>query len=158
EEGKVELKNLAAKTVLVESGHYAVAAAGSEFASIPSDDFVLTPSGASLTGSEWRLVKDSKASSGQALETIGAHPQKEFAGELPSFVTFPFTAEAGKDYAIWVNGCCMAPETMSRGDRRAHDSVVLDFPTGRPSPPCRYVGAIRPTACWFQGWAEFVGY
>jgi hypothetical protein len=35
EEGKVELKNLAAKTVFVESGHYAVAAVGVELVALP---------------------------------------------------------------------------------------------------------------------------
>jgi hypothetical protein len=58
EEGKVELKNLAGKTVMVESGHYAVAAVGVELVvhrslpTSPNGSVIYAGKGGSLTTSE----------------------------------------------------------------------------------------------------------
>lgn len=100
EEGKVELKNLAGKTVLVESGHYAVAATGAEFVAKSSldDPAILVAHwtfdeavGATVTDSVSRLSGTLKNGTarvagklGRALYFDGVDDQVEFAVQ-PSF-------------------------------------------------------------------------
>ncbi|MCI0656553.1 MAG: FecR domain-containing protein [Acidobacteria bacterium] len=55
EEGKVRLKNLAEKTVLVESGHYAVAAAGVESTSKRCVNLLVDP-GFESGGKGWQMI------------------------------------------------------------------------------------------------------
>jgi hypothetical protein len=123
EEGKVEFRNLAGKAVLVESGHYAVAAAGTEFVAkmFPVDEIVLLAASGKPSGSEWRPVKDDKALRGQAWETTTATPSapeatqwKDFYAAVArvnsrsaSFVEFRFAADADKDYVLWVRSACL---------------------------------------------------
>ncbi|MCI0655569.1 MAG: FecR domain-containing protein, partial [Acidobacteria bacterium] len=57
EEGKVRLKNLAGKTVLVESGHYAVAAAGVELTSKRYVNLLVDP-GFEGGGKGWQMIGD----------------------------------------------------------------------------------------------------
>ncbi|HEV3027749.1 MAG TPA: FecR domain-containing protein, partial [Planctomycetota bacterium] len=72
EEGNVELKNLAGKTVYVESGHYAVAAVGVELVSMPAILFSDSFDRGNLAlwrvppGSDWTVIK-SPSSPGFAL-------------------------------------------------------------------------------------------
>ena len=125
EEGKVEFKSLAGKTVLVESGHYAVAAAGAEFLAktLPVEEIVLLASAGKVSGGEWRPVKDDKALRGQAWETASATPTgtdaalwKDYYASVArvnerraSSVEFRFAADADKDYIVWIRGACIAP-------------------------------------------------
>jgi len=125
EEGKVEFKNLAGKTVLVEGGHYAVSAAGAELLArtFPIEEVVLLASAGKVSGGEWRPVKDDKALRGQAWETASATPTapepalwKDFYASVArvnerraSYVEFRFAADADKDYIVWIRGVCVAP-------------------------------------------------
>jgi hypothetical protein len=115
EEGKVELKNLAGKTVLVESGHVAVAATGVELVakSLQINEILLFPWQARLVAAEWSLVPDSSAHGGTALyarktsyqiKQVGTNSIYGSVKSRPSYVLFNFYADGGKDYWVWLRG------------------------------------------------------
>ncbi|HZE97297.1 MAG TPA: FecR family protein [Planctomycetota bacterium] len=180
EEGKVELKNLAGKTVLVESGHYAVAAAGVELASkqFPVDQVVLFPTAGKSAGNEWRAVKDDKALRGLAWETNSISPSAPQATLLrdytssvgrvnnrtASYVEFRFVADADKDYCVWVRALCLVT-TSTAG---FCDQVAIEVPGGRVSrtdpafkdnPAIALINghALRPKYWWVGGDADMTG-
>jgi len=131
EEGKVQLKNLAGKAVMVESGHYAVAATGVELAAkrLPIDEILLLPKQGRLVGGGWKKMKDDRASSGEALEILKIPdlPKIEdfLAYAKAVHVTFTFDVDAEKDYYVWIRGACASPERL-----RSQDALHLDLPGG----------------------------
>lgn len=158
EEGKVRLKNLAGKTVLVESGHYAVAAAGATLAAtlLPIDQVLLLPRDARIIGGAWRPVGDDKASSGQAIETLrpgGSDAQlvRQIKARSPC-LEYVFQAEGDKDYFLWVRGACMAP-----GGRK-QDSVAVEVVEGRFDRTCLFLGPFGVNAILYDGWGRNEGY
>ena len=137
EEGRVELKNLAGKTVMVESGHFAVAAVGVELKAdvMRVPEVVLRPHLARIVGREWRSVPDQEASTGFALEapesrTAGLPGDDTFSrfreGSL-GYVEFRFLAEPSREYTVWVRGRDCAP---TGADRSWHDKVIATLPGG----------------------------
>jgi hypothetical protein len=144
EEGKVELKNLAGKTVLVESGHYAVAAAGAELVAKPltSDEILLFPWQAHLVGGEWALAPDSAAQGGTSLfsrktsyqiRMVGANRDTSVYSGVkgrPSYVQFTFFAEGSKDYWVWLRGKSL-PEDANHTTTA---EVAAEFPSGQLNP------------------------
>jgi hypothetical protein len=125
EEGTVQLKNrLSGKTVLVESGHYAVAASGGELKSLllPIDEILITAAQAKITGGEWRSAKSAEVPAGAVLESIPIFRKTVDFNQITSFVTMTFEAEANRDYQIWVRGFC-----LGTGARDYQDGVVLKF-------------------------------
>jgi hypothetical protein len=163
EEGKVQLKNLlSGKTVLVETGHYAVAAAGMEFKStaLPINEIVLVPSPdekrVKRTGVEWRLIKDESSPVGYALESIGiVRPLTTDLLQLPSYVTMTFEADAGKDYYIWVRGECKGTGL----DRGLQDAVALKFARGQVTQkltPTEWI-PMGTDGAGFSGWGREPG-
>ncbi|HVE42832.1 MAG TPA: FecR family protein, partial [Planctomycetota bacterium] len=170
EEGKVELQNLAGKSVLVESGHYAVASAAVDpvVRALPIDDILVLPRHGKIAGSEWRRVKDESAADGSAFETTaGPSPLKApvndvereklgrwfIEGKAASWVTFTFQADAGRDYFVWVRGRC-----LGSGDRMLQDSVCLDVATGRFARRPADWFPYPDTLCFFDGYFNVEGY
>ncbi len=134
-EGKVDFKDLAGKTVRVESGHYAVAAVGTEtiLRTLPIEEILLTAKDAKREGGDWRVVKDDKAATGSALEcptVMNRFGQVLALEQLATRLTFTFTADADRDYGVWVRGACTAAEA-----REFHDCVVVQFPGGKVTKP-----------------------
>jgi hypothetical protein len=150
EEGGVRMKNLAGKTVDVLTGHFAVAAAGSEFASrpLPIDDILLLASHGKRVGEEWRLVKDDLAASGSAWEALTVFPRStpkdllaaydaaktRILNRTASAVEFRFTADADRDYVIWTRGSCLAiGNPIYDQSLFYYDDLLIEFPTGQVS-------------------------
>jgi ferric-dicitrate binding protein FerR (iron transport regulator) len=172
EEGKVQLKNLAGKTVDVPSGHFAVAAAGTEMAARPlpiHDILILATSQAKKSGEEWRLVKDDKAASGSAWEAVTVFPrstakdlmaqygaaQARILNRIAAFVEFRFTADAGRDYVVWTRGSCLALDNPAYDQPLYfYDDLILEFPTGQLS---RSIPA-GPNFCLMNGFTVRKGY
>jgi hypothetical protein len=131
EEGRVELKRLSdQKTVLVESGHFAVAAAGVELKRLPLpiNEIILLPPTEERrlksVGGDWRLVRCPTAPNGIAWESAPAHRVKGTIAQIPSFITMTFEADAGRDYHVWVRG-----ETLGTAYplRLSQDAVLIQF-------------------------------
>jgi len=159
EEGKVQLKNLAGKTAEVITGHYAVAAAGAEIAPqlLPAEEIVLLPTQGRIVGKEWKLVRDALASVGQALEDIdfiGDEAQARMKAGTLGYVEWTFTAEADKDYTVWIRG------NAAGEPRFSHDAVVLEIPQSVviESSASPYKGVYGPQRAFFNGWGHKVGY
>jgi ferric-dicitrate binding protein FerR (iron transport regulator) len=163
-EGKVQFKKLPeGKTVDVAAGQYAVASAGTELAPhpIPPVDIVLTSGGARIVGKDWKLVRDSKASTGQVLESIeiGADDgvARVKAGTM-GYAEWTFIAESGRDYTVWVRGVSAAPSNPEY-----HDAAILEAlecKVTEPEGPWKGVqgpqralinGYKRPSYCWLGG-------
>lgn len=159
EEGKVELKNLAGKMAIVDTGHFAVVATGSEpiRRTLPIDEILLTArSGKIVANDAWQIAKDPKAATGEALEasreSVFADSQSKFkSGSLP-YVEFEVFVDANRDYHVWVRGCCIA----TKSPRRAYDSIVLVVPGGQLRTPIPW--AEFPAACPFDGYGYREGY
>lgn len=116
EEGKVELLDLAKKSVLVENGYYAVAAEGTELVAkvLPIDEILLSARQARLVGGEWKVIKEAIGGSASALHSketsykirrgSGGATFYDSVKTQPSFILFSFQAEGGKDYKLWIRG------------------------------------------------------
>jgi len=164
EEGKVQLKSkLTGKTVDVVTGHYAVAAAGAEMIarSRPIEDVVLLPRQAKITGDEWRVAKDPQAPGGVALESAiqmwRSFPSKDnpdFLRKYQSFVTFTFTADADKDYHVWIRGRYIPVFRKEMG----HGSVAVEAPTGRFTGQCPWFSQISESGFMFDHFSSRTGY
>lgn len=83
---------------------------------------VLHMTGASITGTEWRLVADPSAASGIRLENPDAGLSKASVPEaMPSsYAEISFTAEANIAYRLWVR-------LRATGDKWANDSLHVQF-------------------------------
>ncbi len=171
EEGRVQLKNLAGKTVDVLSGHYAVAAEGTDLVSrpLPIDDILLLASDGKRFGEEWRLVKDDQAAAGSAVEALTVFPrstvkelqalygaaQSRILNRTASYVEFRFTADAGRDYVIWTRGSCLAiGNPVYDSPLYYYDDILMELPTGTPS---RSI-PIGPNFCIMNGFPVRKGY
>jgi len=108
-EGVVRLKRLAdGKPVDVAGGHTAVAAVGVELSSkpLPIENILLTIKDGRW-GGDWRRVDDAGASTGAALEAEGpknADSPGRIKAQTLGYVEFTFSADARKDYFIWIRG------------------------------------------------------
>jgi len=155
EEGTVQLKNrLSGKSVLVESGHYAVAASGGELKSMlqPVEEILLTAAHAKITGGEWRV---SKAPEGNFLESAPVYRKSADANQLSSYVTLTFEAEANRDYQVWVRGAC-----VGTGDRGLQDGIVLKFARAQATQPKlapEWGPFVGPDSVGLAGWGRFAG-
>lgn len=138
EEGKVRLLNrLTGRTVDVPSGHFAVAAAGIALVSrsLPIDEVVLLASQGTRVGTDWRPVKDDQAAGGEALECRGIADASKADPKTPAadskswnreYVEFRFTADAHRDYHVWLRGASLAEANPTW-----FDQMGLEAPTGR---------------------------
>jgi hypothetical protein len=135
-EGRVRLKRASdGRSVEVSSGHFAVAATGVSLAlrPLPIDEILLLPAQGRRVGAEWKLVKDDKAASGEALECrFPSEPQttpKDPAADLRTwnreYVEFSFQADAHKDYTVWVRGAFVGDASPGW-----YDQMSLEAPTG----------------------------
>jgi hypothetical protein len=139
EEGTVQLKNrLNGRLVLVESGHFAVAASGGELKSqlLPIDEILVTAAQAKVTGGEWRVAKNADMPVGIVLESVAMLRKGADLSQLPSYVTMTFEAEANRDYDIWVRGVC-----VGSGDRALMDCVIIKFARAQ-------VTQLKPVVDW----------
>jgi ferric-dicitrate binding protein FerR (iron transport regulator) len=162
QEGKVRLKRLSdGKSVDVGAGQFAVAGPGAEPAArpMPIDEILLLPAQARRIGTEWRLVKDDKAAAGEALEWKATETQstpKDPAGDLKlwnrEYLEFRFTADAGRDYTVWVRGASVADR-----DPLWYDQMAIELPTGQGS-GMPWPEATGVTAYMFNGHAVRPGY
>jgi hypothetical protein len=88
-----------------------------------SDDILLTARDGRLVGSDWRLVRDGEAIDGVCLEsTFVGHAPGPRPSLRPHYVEFGFSADANKDYRIWIRGKCAADESLGVG--RPHCDAV----------------------------------
>ena len=154
EEGTVQLKNrLNNRSVIVESGHYAVAASGTELKVMlfPINDVLVTAAQAKVTGGEWRI-----ANAGTVLESIPILRKAMDLNQLTSFVTLTFEAEANRDYYVWVRGACLG----TSGDRALQDGVVLKFAraqTTQPKPAPDWTANPGSDGIFLSGWGRVSG-
>jgi len=162
EEGKVALKNPAGKPVLVESGHFAVAATGIEPAArrLPIDEILLLPRHGRIVGQSWKKVSDDRSSTGEALELLkipGPNPRRiedTVVYIRTVHVMFAFEADAEKDYFVWVRGRCPTPERL-----RSQDELGLEVPGGLFNNADRLlVAAFGLSVAAFQGYSDREGY
>jgi ferric-dicitrate binding protein FerR (iron transport regulator) len=163
-EGKVRLTSASTKKgVDVLAGHFAVAAVGVELVArpLPIDEILLLPQqGASkIYGAEWRRVKDPRALTGQALDVpyrLGAGEcEARFNKKSLGYVEFTFQADAGRDYHVWIRGCCRV-ELPKVEDRWGWDMVAIEVPNAKSEtnlPDC-----LNATAYGYTGWAYRPGY
>lgn len=156
EEGKVQLKDLAGKIVLVESGHYAVAAIGIELVAkrAPIDEIRLLATEGKIFGSDWRRVREDGTSSGTVLEAIFTPSsnamEERYVKERRSYVEFTFEAPADRDYYVWVR----ARSVLHNGDS---DSTIVELPRGHFNKR----GSLTPWADnvqMFDGYKIYEGY
>jgi len=159
-EGKVQLKRLAdGRTVDVAAGQYAVASAGTELAArpIPPADIVLTVAGAKIVGKDWKIVRDAKASLGQALESIEIGSEdagaRLKAGTM-GYAEWTFIAESGRDYTIWIRGMSAATTSPDRHD--AANLEVLDCKVTEPDGPWK--GSRGPQGALINGYGKHPSY
>ncbi len=158
-EGRVRLRRRSdGKTVDVAAGHYAVVAAGREMAArpIPVDEILLLPQHGRAAAGDWKVVRDDAAVSGQALELARARTIS--AGRVDirrrqEFVEFSFTADADRDYWIWVRGRCTAAS-----DRPLHDAVAVEAFNANFSRPTHWRELAAQGAYPFNGYGKYRGY
>jgi hypothetical protein len=158
-EGKVRLRRLPdGKPVEVAAGQYAVAAPGVNPAPrpLPIDEILILPHQATLSGTEWRLIRDPASTCGLALENLKtSNRYPDGVNADASRITFAFKADADKTYIVWVRGCTLGPkDVMSR------DAVFLDWPEGQvvETPgPSKGKGGL-PTRALFNGFMHRAGY
>jgi ferric-dicitrate binding protein FerR (iron transport regulator) len=159
--GRVRLKRLSdGKAVEVTAGYFAVAATGVELVArpLPIDEIVLRPPQGKAFGTDWRGVADAGASSALAWEVPHQRTWKETEAlqkerPLPHLV-LTFSADADKDYHVWIRGRCVAQQ-----DRLVHDAIVLEAPGASVSQPAFDTSALgsRERAL-FSGWGNRDGY
>jgi len=165
-EGRVRLTRRGdGAAVEVVAGHYAVAATGVAMAQkpLPIDDILLTPANATLSGDEWRVGKDQRASTGLAIETHRhlwrAFPSPTDPAYLPmrkytSVVTYTFAAEADRDYKVWIRGMYV----QVPGRSGSHGSIGLEPVTGRFTTPCPWYSKTGENGFMFDFWSNRAGY
>lgn len=159
EEGRVQLRNLAGKVVMVESGHFAVAAAGVELTTrpLPVDEIVLLPRQARLDGDDWRVVPDDGACSGSVLEApagrIYSDSLRAYKNRrMTSFAAFSFWADAGRDYHFWIRGMSTAAADPAR-----HDCVGVELNGVQWVKHSRWAEADGVGLTFFDGFARQPG-
>jgi len=159
-EGRVRLRRLSdGKAVDVAAGQFAVAAAGAEMSArpVPIDEILLLPAQARVAGGEWKVVRDDRAAGGQALEAVRAKTivvgKADIRNRLSEYVEFSFNAEAGRDYWIWVRGCCTAAAERTRYDAVALEAFNARFARPSPWPELANAGAYP-----FNGYGRREGY
>jgi len=125
---------------------------------MPVEDVVLLPRDGRITGAAWQFARDPLASSGIALEAarIGSFEWKggRMVATAPqTYVDFTFTADADRDYHVWVRGRTLADPAQPVEVRQWHDSVVLEAPAATWSRPCDWM-----TGSGFARMHRFDGY
>jgi hypothetical protein len=89
-----------------------------------TDEIVLGPAQARITGDEWQYANDNRASTSIALESPSSLSRSaRDILKYKSFMTFTLRAEANKDYYMWVRGCSMPSD-----DPIKHDAIILTIP------------------------------
>ena len=79
----------------------------SRAASLAAGDVVLYASQARIVGTKWKLESDSTAAGGRRLRVPDAGAPKVTTSALitpTDYIEFSFTAEANKDYHLWIRG------------------------------------------------------
>lgn len=160
--GKVRLKRKSdGKTVLVMSGHHAVASPGVALAPKRNsiDEIVLLPREARVAGTDWQLVKDTESSTGHALEVardlkrpLPTVKSNTVLARIPSRLTFSFRADADREYRIWIRARCTGT------DREFSDSFALEPATGSFTRPCPRFGVGGDNAFLFDWVSRQEGY
>lgn len=160
-EGKAQFKDPAGKVAIVDSGHYAVAAVGQEFAPrrLPIDNILLMPADAKLVGGDWRSLKDDKSFTGMALEGTAFLWDSDFkkmsesVRKPASFVLFTFQADADKDYQLWIHGSWRLKTTAAH-----HGSVAVVPSEGRFTNACPWFVTTGDNAFMFDWYSKQEGY
>jgi hypothetical protein len=98
-----------------------------------SDETLLVPARAKVTGWRWRIVRDPDTSTGVALEARDAATWPRDGG---SYATFTFDADAGKSYYVWVRGRCIA----GAEPKWAHDAAGVELVRGGFVQKCQHLG------------------
>lgn len=163
-EGRVQLRRADGRSVEVNGGHFALAGSGVDPAPrpLPIEDIVLLPDQARVSGVEWKLVKDSTAASGVALEALDTAYKLRKSGDTliydslknrTAFVLFTFMADAGRDYHVWIRG-----RSMAVADRKFHDEVAIEPVNGQLSQKCRQLGWTGDNAFCYTGYCLYPAY
>jgi len=160
-EGKVRLTSARrGKTVEVVTGHSVVDAVGIDLVPRIDEIFLLPAPGVTkIYGPEWHRKKDPRALSGVALDVpyrlSVADCDARFKKKQLGYVEFSFQADAGRDYHLWIRGCCMvdAPKVE---DRWGMDMVAIEVPHARV--PNGLPWCLNGIAYGYTGWAHRSGY
>ncbi|HVR87227.1 MAG TPA: FecR domain-containing protein [Planctomycetota bacterium] len=133
EEGRVELKNLAGKTVSVESGHYAVAAVGVEPVAR------VLPPRPRPAGFIWR--GETAKAWGAILQTVSLVPNQTYTLSVWIRTNTPFPG--GSIGIRTESGSILAQQPF--GASESYSRTVLTFKSGSTSTAVIFVGFANPT-------------
>jgi hypothetical protein len=98
------------------------APAGAEYRWTFGDDIVIDSSEMQVTGSRWRIVADSSAAAGAAVENpnLGQAKRSSASAGPTSYVEATFRAAAGVPYRVWIR-------MRAAGDAWNNDSIYVQF-------------------------------
>lgn len=164
-EGKVRLLRVRdGRSLDLGPGQMAVAGPEGDLAPRPAavDEIGLSARDARLTGAEWKLVPDPRASSGAALEAQKTpHKVTDHAETRPAYASFQFWARADKEYTVWVRAY-----STGAGDPWTRDMLTVHPFEARLNQPSPFFGAAPtsafvttglgalPAYAWASGHAE----
>ena len=149
-EGKVRLARVRdGKTVDLGPGQMAVAGPEGDLAPRPSavDEIGLTARDARLTGAEWKLAADPRASTGVSLEAQRTpHKVTDHVETRLAYATFQFWARADKEYTVWVRA-----HSQGTGDPWTRDYLTVHPLDAKLSHSSPFFGTAPTTAFVFTG-------
>ena len=149
-EGKVRLvRTRDGKTVDVGPGQMAIAGPDGDLGLRASavDDILLTAREARLTGAEWKLVADPRASGGASLEALKSpHKPTDHVETRMAYATFQFWARQDREYTVWVRAY-----STGSGDPWNRDFLVLHPMDGKLNQPSPFFGTAPTTAFVMTG-------
>ncbi len=153
-EGRVRLAR-GGRTLDVGRDQYALAGPGLPLSarSTQPDEIVLLPYEARLTGNEWAMVRDPKASSGLALEAAHApYRPTDHVERRPAWAAFSFYA-ADKEYRLWIRAASVAT-----GDPWTRDMLTVEPLRAQLSRRSPFFGDAPTNAYVIDGISSAVGY
>ncbi len=149
-EGKVRLQRTRdGKAVEVGPGQMAVAGPDGDLGlrGAGVDEILLTAREARLTGAEWKLTADPRASGAVALEALKTpHKPTDHVETRMAYATFQFWARHDRDYTVWVRAY-----SGGSGDPWNRDFLVLHPVDGKLSQPSPFFGTAPTTAYVMTG-------
>ncbi len=149
-EGKVRLvRTRDGKAVEVGPGQMAVAGPEGELAAkaLLVDEILLAAREARLTGAEWKLVADPRASGGASLEAQKTpHKATDHVETRMAYATFLFWARADREYTLWVRA-----HSQGTGDPWTRDFLTVHPQDCKLSHPSPFFGTAPTTGYVFNG-------
>ncbi|HEX7901726.1 MAG TPA: FecR family protein [Planctomycetota bacterium] len=149
-EGKVRfIRTRDGKSIEVGAGLMATAGPEGELAprSALAEEIALQARDARLTGAEWRLVADPRASEGAALEAWKTpHKVTDHVETRLAYATFQFWARNDLDYTLWTRAYSVA-----MGDPWTRDFLVVQPLDAKLTPTSPFFGAAVTTGSVFSG-------